>query len=744
MKSAILLAPLLALVVTIASTAWGAAGPTPTLSYQDPSLMDRETTGKAHEWVVGKNRQALEDFSSFKFHPEDGQSAYDILADEAKTLLTQGTSTSKPKQRGKYVYQFALQDPSDTSSVIWRRTRVDAYGKRWENLLTFGSRIPEWHGPWPTEPTCIPYGKSMRCLFPLEDMSGKLGPKNAAFKEYDLKRRAFVADGLDVTDLAPSPLYYARYVDADTMVFFARKNPDPSCDCVTDAQVSRFIQLKRRNQPDVTIYEVGRKSAYADLFIVRDNAGPRILVAEHVSQIEHRFTLINPKTLAKRELPIPGFLEYQGSYKNQILATTHQEWVPNGKKIAPGSVVALPLDQLSDPSVIWSPSPLSPGSRYSRGLVNAVLPTRSAIYLGLIENVQGSLLRVDLQDGQWKSSPVALPGIPGNVRGKIQLMGIDPTSSERDDLVNSLNDGALFSYDDYLTPNTLFRLPDGPESRPLVVEQAPALFDASQFAVEQRSTLASDGTPIPYFLLHRKDMKLDGKNPTILYGYGFANAIEAPLYVGDFGKLWLAHGGAYAIANLRGGGEFGPLWNQDGDGLQKQRSIDDFVTVAKDLISSKITDPKHLGIKGVSCGGFLASATLNQHPELFAAVKSEVGVQDTLHMQDYPGGELLAAWFGDPKSPEFISVASKTSPLQNIRADLKYPPVFYEVRTWDKTLWPAHSRRMALRMEELGHPVFYTETFSPDAEHTGPKNLKDLVTQRAMEYAFFWKYLSQK
>ncbi|PTT86413.1 S9 family peptidase, partial [Pseudomonas sp. HMWF010] len=289
----------------------------------------------------------------------------------------------------------------------------------------------------------------------------------------------------------------------------------------------------------------------------------------------------------------------------------------------------------------------------------------------------------------------------------------------------------------YLTPST-FWLADAGTLKLEQVKASPARFDASTHVVEQFEATSSDGVKIPYFVVRPKAVKYDGSNPTLLYAYGGFQVPMTPGYSGVMGKLWLERGGTYVVANIRGGGEFGPAWHEAGLKENRQKVYDDFFAVSQDLITRKITSPRRLGIMGGSNGGLLMGVALTQRPELYNAIVVQVPLFDMIRYSQIGAGASWVGEYGDPAIPSERAVIEKYDPYSNLKAGKPYPEVFIETSTKDDRVHPAHARKAAARLEELGYPVLYYENI--DGGHAGAANLAETARRQAMEYI----YLSRK
>ena len=288
----------------------------------------------------------------------------------------------------------------------------------------------------------------------------------------------------------------------------------------------------------------------------------------------------------------------------------------------------------------------------------------------------------------------------------------------------------------------LFRslyLADAGAKKVEVVKSSPARFDATGLVTEQFEATSSDGTKIPYFITHRADMKLDGANPTLLHAYGGFQSSQKPGYCGNTGKLWLERGGVYVVANIRGGGEFGPSWWSAGLKEHRQLVYDDFAAVAKDLIARKITSPRRLGIMGGSNGGLLMGVQMTQHPELYNAVVIQVPLFDMIRYTHIGAGASWVGEYGDPAIPEERAYILKYSPYQAIRPGVKYPEPFFETSTKDDRVSPAHARKAAAKMAAYGYPYYYYE--NTDGGHAAAANLEETARRVALEFTYLTRKL---
>jgi prolyl oligopeptidase len=270
------------------------------------------------------------------------------------------------------------------------------------------------------------------------------------------------------------------------------------------------------------------------------------------------------------------------------------------------------------------------------------------------------------------------------------------------------------------------------------VKSLPPQFDASRDLVEQLTATSTDGTKVPYFVVRRKDLRYEGSNPTLLYAYGGFQVSETPTYSATIGKLWLERGGVYVLANIRGGGEFGPAWHDAGLKTHRQRIFDDFAAVGRDLIARKITSPRRLGIQGGSNGGLLVGVEMTQHPELWNAVVIQIPLLDMLRFEQIAAGASWTGEYGSVSNPAERAFLASISPYHQLKANVKYPEPLITTTTKDDRVGPVHARKFAARLEEMHKPFLYQEI--TEGGHSNGADLK----QQAGTLALLYTYLTRK
>jgi prolyl oligopeptidase len=418
-------------------------------------------------------------------------------------------------------------------------------------------------------------------------------------------------------------------------------------------------------------------------------------------------------------LPIPDDALIQQHFQGQLVFSLRSDWQsPDGQQLTVGGLYSFDFRRWVETGVL---DPIE--ALYVPTAKSAVLSTartRERLYVSLIDNVRGRVTAFDRKESKWQSSPIALPD-----NGDVAINHADP-------------DGASisFSYTDLLTPASLIWSEDDGTTLATIMS-GKERFDASPLIAEQYEARSKDGTMIPYFVVRPREQK--GPAPALLYGYGGFETSMTPWYSGLRGRLWLEQGNLWALANIRGGGEFGPAWHQAAVKGNRQRAYDDFAAVAEDLVRRGLTTSKQLGVQGGSNGGLLTGVMLTQRPELFGAVISEVPLLDMLRYTLLPAGASWIAEYGDPEIPEEAAYLAKYSPYQNVRPDAAYPPALFLTSTADDRVHPGHARKMAAKMQDQGHrALFYEET---QGGHGGGGDLRRQAAYVAGEYLFLQRSL---
>jgi prolyl oligopeptidase len=422
-----------------------------------------------------------------------------------------------------------------------------------------------------------------------------------------------------------------------------------------------------------------------------------------------------------RQVMLPKKSTIQALVAGQLIVSLDEDWKPGATPFTSGSLVALDLAALSRDPVHLRPTTLfAPGPRETLADVDSA---KGGLIVTTFDNVRGrAFVYKPAADGKWTAERLGLAD--------------NTTISIADVSIHS--DRVFLSVSGFLEPNSLW-LSSVTNTGITEVKSLSAKFDASRDVSEQMEATSKDGTKIPYFVVHPKDMKLDGSNPTILYAYGGFQVSMTPSYLGITGKLWTEKGGVYVLANIRGGGEFGPAWHEAGLKTHRQVIYDDFAAVAQDLIKRGITGPRRLGIKGGSNGGLLMGVEFNQHPELWNAVDIQVPLLDMIRYEKIAAGSSWVGEYGSVSVPEEAAFLAKISPYANVRRGVAYPQPFIWTTTKDDRVGPQHARKFAARLSEYGIPYYYFEV--TEGGHGSGANLKERAHTGALEMTYFTKKL---
>jgi prolyl oligopeptidase len=535
-------------------------------------------------------------------------------------------------------------------------------------------------------------------------------------REFDLRTRQFVEGGFSL----PEGKQNVTWVDADTILVAREWGPGT----MTQSGYPFVIKRLRRGQTMDQAEEVFRGQASdvrAAPMVLRDPEG-RVhgIGAYRGVDFFHSQTILF-RSGGNVTLNIPQRASIAGIVDGRLLVTTDEAWdAGQGTHFATDSIVSYDLAEwerdplAARPTLVWAPA--------ARQTLNGISTTRGKLLVNILDNVRGRAFAMDYAGGRWRTSEIALP--------RNATIGLAAASDQ--------DDQAMFTVTDYLTPQTLYHY-DGATGQLQQLKSTPARFDASHHVVEQLEAVSRDGTRIPYFVIRPRTMRYDGSTPTILYGYGGFQISQVPNYSGTMGRLWLEQGNAWVVANLRGGGEFGPDWHQTAQLANKQRTWDDYQAVAEDLIRRRITSARRLGAMGGSQGGLLVGTAITQRPELFNAAVIQVPLFDMLRYHLIGAGASWIGEYGDPRIAEQRAWIERYSPYQHLTPGRTYPTPYIETSTADDRVHPAHGRKAAARLQQLGQPFYYYENM--EGGHAAAANLQESARRVAMEYVYMTKRL---
>ncbi len=723
-------AALLAITMIMSQNACSTHNRKPLSDGDDPHLWLEEVEGQeALAWVRAHNDKTLPELQ------KDPRYA-GLEADLRKVLLAKDRIPT-PGIRGGWVYNF-WQDP-DHVRGIWRRTSLQEYRKvepQWDVILDIDALGKKENESWVWKDLDCLAPKYERCLITLS----RGGKDASVVREFDLSKRDFVTDGFTLPEAKSS----VGWKDENTIWV----GTDFGQGSLTHSGYPRLVKLWKRGTPlsqAQLIFEGSAEDVSATGMTIFSPEGVTHGIVRSPSFFESEQWIWTEGASGPelRKVPFPKDADFKGVFKGQLMALLRTDWGQGKRVFKSGTLVSLPVDEVArsgerleigkqPPTPVQNIAP--PASLQtiyapdSRSTLEGISRTRSHLYLQVLQNVNGRILEVSHKGAKgWGSRKLPLPDL-----GSASVAAADPY------------EGFIIAhYESFAVPTTLYlsHAKKGSDSIAKFepIKRLPDRFDASGMQVSQRESKSADGTRVPYFLIHKKGLKLDGSNPTLLYGYGGFEISLSPTYQSTKGKVWLERGGVYALANIRGGGEFGPKWHQAALLKNRQRAFDDFISVAEDLISSRITSPKHLGIMGGSNGGLLMGVMLTQRPDLFGAVVCQVPLLDMLRYHKLLAGASWVGEYGNPEDPEMAPIIAKYSPYQNVKAGAGYPRAFFVTSTKDDRVHPGHARKMVARLEEMGHSVLYYENI--EGGHSAAADLEQQVKRTALEFTYLDRQL---
>lgn len=673
----------------------------------DPRVWLEEVEGEeALAWVEGQNERTFERLQ--------GDPRYQDLYDQALEIYQSEDRIPYGSYYGGYVWNF-WQDAVNTHG-LWRRTTMESYlsdAPEWDVILDLDALSEAegmnwvWRGA-----NCLGTDYD-RCILTLSDG----GADAAVRREFDLSDRAFVEGGF----VTPEAKGGVSWVDADTvMVGLATSEADTTTSGYPSVayrwsrgtDLSEAVEVVRGDREDVGLFA----------FRVEDSDGTVYMMASEADTFYDTTWWYLPSDGEAVQLPLPSKSSIQDMYQGELVFTVEEAWTPveGGETFPQGALLSFTMaDFVATGELPEVKTVYVPGPRQSLGNIGA---TRSALLVAIDENVVGGLEAFHYADGNWTSDTVP---VPANMT--IQLSG-----------TNREEDIAFMNAEGFLTPDSLYTV----DAAALEVEQIksiPDRFNTDGLIVEQLEARSDDGTMIPYFVVRRQDTVMDGTTPTLLYAYGGFQVSIRPSYSGSRGRLWLENGGAYVVANIRGGGEFGPAWHQAGLKMNRQRIYDDLISVAEDMHSRGLTSPRHTGVYGGSNGGLLTGVMYTQRPDLWNAVVSAVPLLDMLRFHTLLAGASWMGEYGNPEDPDEGGFLRSISPYHNVDANGDYPEIYLYTSTRDDRVHPGHARKMAHLLEETGHDYLYYENTA--GGHSAAANLAETARRDALLYTFLMQKL---
>lgn len=663
---------------------------------EDPYLWLEEVEGaKPLEFVQNLNQSTFDKIGKTK--------EYEFIYNKSLEIFNSTDKIAYPTIHGNYVYNFWKD--KDHVRGIWRRTTRQNYhsGKiSWEVLLDLDDLSKKDNRSWVFKGASTTYPAGNLFLINLSDGGGDA----TIIREFDVSRKAFVEKGFTMNEAKGD----AVYLDENTLIV-SRSDEEN----MTTSGYPTQVKFWKRGTPyeSAGIMFEGKKTdvgSWGSILRSGTTMYPAFIQANSFFT-SSKFIWFENRVV---QLEIPEDAEMSDLLNNQLIVNLKSDWKVNGKVYKQGSVVSVNFKKLIDGNIeiytVFTPDAFSS--------VESVSTTKNKLLINILRNVKNELFVYSFEKNKWNGEKVSAPDY-----GKISIFSTDKSSEQY-----------YFLYQDFLTPPTLYHA-DAQTKKILSIKSLPAYFDGSKYKIEQYKAKSNDGTEIPYFVVSGKDTKWDGTNPTIIDAYGGFEYSMSPYYLSFIGCAWLEKGGVYVLANIRGGGEYGPAWHQAGIKEKRQTIYNDYYAVAEDLIAKKITSNKKLGISGGSNGGLLVGVAFTQRPDLYNAVVCQVPLLD---MQRYNKLLAGASWmdeYGNPDIPEEWEYIKKYSPYHNLKSGANYPEVFFLTSTKDDRVHPGHARKMAAKMIDMGYPIFYFENM--EGGHAGASTNEQTAKMVALEYAYF-------
>jgi prolyl oligopeptidase len=670
-------------------------------------------------WVRERNAESL---GVLQARPE-----YEPTRTRLLVLLNAKERIPQVTRRGADLYNL-WQDETHPRG-LWRRTTLAEFRcaePAWETVLdldALGAAEGEnwvWGGAHSLAPA------HTRCLVSLS----RGGADAVVVREFDTAAKAFVAGGFSL----PEAKTHVAWLDADTLFVGTDFGPGS----MTTSGYPRIVKRWSRGTPlaaAVTVFEGEAGDVSVGASVDPTPGHERTLIVRSLDFYHAQHWLLDAAGTHLIDVPQDAGISFwnsAGDPADTLLIELRSDWTVVDQTFAAGSLLATDARAYLAGARRFERLFTPTASRSMAGHTT----TRAHVIVNVLEHVASRL-------EEWRRTPqgfvqrvitAPFPGTLG-VRGLHDAMQADDPLAEH----------FLLSYSDFLTPDTLSLAITGTDARE-VLKSLPARFDASGMHAEQRFATSADGTRVPYFIVWPPGVDAttpaDGSTPTLLYGYGGFEVSLQPWYPAAWGGAWLARGGALVVANIRGGGEYGPAWHQAAQGANKQRSYDDFIAVAEDLIARRITSPAHLGIEGGSNGGLLVGAVFTQRPELFNAVVCSVPLLDMRRYHRLLAGASWMAEYGDPDDAAQWAHISRYSPYQALRPDASYPKVLFTTSTRDDRVHPGHARKMAARMRAQGHAVLYFENI--EGGHGGAADNAQRAHMQALQMSYLWRQLGPR
>ncbi|MAA80080.1 MAG: S9 family peptidase [Deltaproteobacteria bacterium] len=670
---------------------------------EDPHLWLEEVQGEeALDWVRKRNEKSIESISKDKEFTELQQKLLNIY-----------NSKDRIPYVGKYgTHYYNFWRDADHQRGIWRRTTMENYrseNPKWETVLDLDSLAEKedenwvWHGA-----NCLP-PEEVICMIALSRGGADADVK----REFNTKTKSFVKEGFSL----PEAKSRISWLSEDELLVGTDFGPDS----LTNSGYPRISKIWKRGTPlsdAQLLMEISKEDMSVSAYHSHLPGYERTLVYQTITFYTNRIFLKTPKGLVALEKQDSAMLRL---WKNHVLLELREDWTVNDQTYKAGSLLTAPLKPwlkgTKKITVLFEPSDTTSLLTFTTTKDNVIIST--------LDNVQSKVVVATPSWRKWKQEP--LQGIPQF--GQVRISAID----------SAKNNEYWLTVRDYITPDSLYVGTVG--KNPEKIKSLPAFFDSTNLNVSQHFATSQDGTKVPYFQVSHKDTPLDGSNTTLLYGYGGFEISLLPSYSPSVGIAWLEKGGVYVVANIRGGGEYGPRWHQAALKEKRHKAYEDFAAVGQDLVQRKVTSTTKIGIQGGSNGGLLMGNMYTTYPDHWGAIVCQVPLLDMKRYTKLLAGASWAGEYGDPEDPKQWSFLKKYSPYHNIDVDKNYPPMLITTSTRDDRVHPGHARKMSAALEAANKNIWYFENI--EGGHGGSANNEQASFMRALAYTFLWQKLTR-
>lgn len=667
---------------------------------EDPYLWLENIEGAdALKWVEAQNQKSQAALAASARYQRAEKETLAIL--EAKDKIPTGYF-----QKNDIVNFW--RDDVHVRGILRKASYIDYKKKnpRWQTILDIDALSKKENENW--------VFKGFECLEPQYQkcmVSLSRGGKDATVeREFDVQKKKFVEKGFYLSEAKT----VVSWADKDHLLVATDFGPGS----LTESGYPRIVKLWKRGtalDKAKKLFEIDSKEVRASSMRLVHREKSKLVVVRAIDFFNTEENSVDLKTESLRAIPKPPAAQFSGYFDGQYIYKLRNPWSFKGKSYVPGAVISIAENaegkelEEKDVQLVFSPK--------ENQSVQSVIELKTKLVISILEDVKSQVYFTERVNNQWQHPSLLKLG----ESGQISLIAATDESNL-----------FLYLYENFNQPSTLYAYDFTTQAAQ--IKSMPDRFDAKDLVVEQRFAVSKDGTRVPYFLVYKKGQIFDGSAPTLQYGYGGFTVSQTAGYNAIAGKLWIEKGGVYVVANIRGGGEYGPKWHQAALKENRQKAFDDFIAVSEDLIQHKVTSPSRLAIRGGSNGGLLVGAVMTQRPDLYGAVLCWVPLLDMMRYSQLLAGASWVGEYGDPTDKKMRDVILKYSPYQNVGADKKYPPVLFVTSTKDDRVHPGHARKMAAKMMDQKHFVMYYE--NTEGGHGAGANLKQLAKLNALQFEF--------